>query len=93
MALTAIEWKVHGWVMNTSPAFPVISTSSLQFAADAVWKTNTVLTGEISISVVNLMRVDYIMVDKVLGFGNAWADWWKQSNPSDAFSIDMSVLT
>ncbi len=84
----------RGWngLIDTS-TFPVISTSSLQFAADAVWKTNSVLTGEISISVVNLMRVDYIMVDKVLGFGNAWADWWKQSNPSDVFSIDMSVLT
>lgn len=84
----------RGWngLIDTS-TFPVISTSSLQFAADAVWKTNTVLTSEISISVVNLMRVDYIMVDKVLGFGNAWADWWKQSNPSDGFSIDMSVLT
>lgn len=84
----------RGWngLIDTS-TFPVISTSSLQFAADCVWKTNTVLTGEISISVVNLMRVDYLMVDKVLGFGNAWADWWKQSNPSDGFSIDMSVLT
>lgn len=84
----------RGWngLIDTS-TFPVISTSSLQFAANAVWKTNTVLTGEISISVVNLMRVDYIMVDKVLGLGNAWADWWKQSNPSDGFSIDMSVLT
>ena len=84
----------RGWngTIDTS-TFPVISTSSLQFAATAVWKTSAVLDSEVTISVSNRMRVDYIMVDKVLGFGNAWADWWYQSPPNDSFSIDMSTLT
>jgi hypothetical protein len=84
----------RGWngTIDTS-TFPTISTSSLQFAASAVWKTNQVITDEVTISTSNRMRVDYIMVDKVLGFGNAWADWWYQNPPGDSFSIDMSILT
>lgn len=85
-----INW--YSGLVDTS-SFPTISKSSLQFAVDAVWKTNSVLTSTQTISVSNQMRVDYIMIDTFLGLGTKWATWIYTSTPTDTFSIDMSVLT
>lgn len=74
--------------MNTS-SFP---TSSLQFAVNEVWKTNSVLTTSQTFSISNQMRADYIMINTFLGLGTKWATWISTSTPSDTFTIDMSVL-
>lgn len=73
-------------------SFPVISTTSLQFAMSAVWKTNSVLTTEVDITVYNLMRVDYLRENTFLGLGTKGAFWNSTSVPQDIFSIDMSAL-
>ncbi len=73
-------------------SFPVISTTSLQFAMSAVWKTNSVLTGEVDITVYNLMRVDYLRENTFLGLGTKGKFWNSTSVPQDTFSIDMSAL-
>lgn len=74
-------------------SFPVISTTSLQFAMSAVWKTSSVLTTEVDVTVYNLMRVDYLKENTFLGLGTKGAFWNYTSVPQDTFSIDMSVLT
>jgi len=78
--------------INTS-SFPAISTSSLQCAVNAVWKTNSVLTTEVPISISNFMQADYMMVGEFLGLGTSFALWWATSEPTDTFSIDLSVVT
>lgn len=84
-----INW--YSGHVNTS-SFPTISTSSLQFAVDEVWKTNSVLTSSQTFSITNQMRVDYIMIKTFLGLGTKWATWIYTSSPADTFTIDMSVL-
>ena len=84
-----INW--YSGHVNTS-SFPTISTSSLQFAVNEVWKTNSVITSAQTFTISNQMRVDYIMINTFLGLGTKWATWIYTSTPSDTFTIDMSVL-
>ncbi|TDR43986.1 hypothetical protein DFR29_106131 [Tahibacter aquaticus] len=85
----ALKREVFHVAIDTN-TFPTIS---LQLAAVGVWKTSSVITDEMNISVPNRIRVDHIIVDKVVNFGNAWADWWYQNPPDASFSIDMSIVS
>src|SRR6185312_6684543 len=90
VAESCVNW--YSGHINTSD-FPSISISSLQCAVNAVWKTNSVLTTEVPISITNYMQSDYMMVGEFLGLGASFALWWAFSSPTDTFSIDLSVVT
>lgn len=89
VASGCVNW--YSGHINTSE-FPVISTSSLQFAVDTVWKTNEVLSTEVDITISNFMQTDYMMVKEFLGLGTNFVLWTSQSTQSDSFAIDMSVI-
>lgn len=72
---------------------PTISTSSLQFAVNAVWKTNTVLTTEATVTCYNPMMVGYLMANKFMGLSTKGVSWTAYSNPMDTFSINMAVVS
>lgn len=89
VASGCVNW--YSGHINTS-SFPAISTSSLQFAVDAVWKTNSVLTSEVPVTITNHMQADYFMVKEFLGLGTNFVLWTSSTTPTDTFSIDMSVV-
>ncbi|MFT3766388.1 MAG: hypothetical protein QM820_12880 [Minicystis sp.] len=90
VADSCVNW--YSGHINTS-SFPTISTSSLQFATNTVWKTSSVLTSEVDISVNNRMQVDYMMVKEFMGLGTNFVLWYSSSTPTDSFSIDLSVVS
>jgi hypothetical protein len=86
-----IDWA-HGNGVQTSE-FPAISTSSLQFAVNTVWKTNEVLTDTVTFQGYTSNQVDYIMTQVILGATNKEASWFWIGSTTDTFDIDMSVIS
>lgn len=72
---------------------PAISTSSLQYAVNAVWKTNSVIKSAVTITCLNPMYLGYLMANQFMGLSTKGAKWRANSNPSDTFSIDLSVVS
>jgi hypothetical protein len=73
--------------------FPAISTSSLQFAVNAVWKTNSVLKSAVTVTCYNPMTVGYLEANQFMGLSTKSSCSTAYSNASDTFSIDLSVVS
>lgn len=86
-----IDWA-HGNGVQTGE-FPAISTSTLQFAVNTVWKTNGVVTDTVLFYGNTLTQVDYIMTQVILGATNKECSWVHKAASNDAFYIDMSKLS
>jgi hypothetical protein len=86
-----IDWA-HGGGVQTGE-FPAISTSSLQFAVNTVWKTNEVTTDTITFQGITSNQADYIMTQVLLGATNKEASWFWIASSNDSFDIDMSVIS
>ncbi|HEX6899663.1 MAG TPA: hypothetical protein VF789_08120 [Thermoanaerobaculia bacterium] len=86
-----IDWA-HGDGVQTGE-FPTISTSSLQFAVNTVWKTNAVVNDVITFQGSPLAQVDYIMTQVLLGATNKEASWVSKCGSTDYFDIDMSTIS
>lgn len=86
-----LDWA-HGDGVQTDE-FPTISTSSLQFAVNTVWKTNAVVNDVITFQGSTSNQVDYIMTQVLLGATNMEASWCWISSSNDSFDIDMSMIS